>query len=191
MTLSQNRFKHRLLLTAFGLAVSLSLIQGSDDMKQGNEEMKTPQRSTLVAAATNVEPKPGQRTAQLQAEVFISERFVSVFGEERFNKLLEKLDSDSERGLRSFNLLADATIPYDDFRKRSLIRKVKGFMEGCYREKNQDTDFNKLYGEFLQISRCCSHEIFNQRARHLMCTAARNDGVFLAYRVAIPRHRFR
>ncbi|WP_445375965.1 hypothetical protein ACSLVK_10280 [Photorhabdus tasmaniensis] len=35
------------------------------------------------------------------------------------------------------------------------------------------------------------HEIFSQRTRQRICTAARKDALFFAYRVAIPRQRLR
>ena len=37
----------------------------------------------------------------------------------------------------------------------------------------------------------CRHKMAAQSAMHLICTAARNDAVFLAYRVAMPRQRLR
>ncbi len=43
---------------------------------------------------------------------------------------------------------------------------------------------------FLICPRWCRHEIEAQRAIQRICTAAMNEAVFLAYRVAIPRHRF-
>ena len=38
--------------------------------------------------------------------------------------------------------------------------------------------------------RQCRQLIFAQIAIHLICTAAKNDDVFLAYLVAMPRQRF-
>ena len=42
----------------------------------------------------------------------------------------------------------------------------------------------------LRNLRWCRHEIFAQTAKHRICRAARNEVVFFAYRVAIPRQRF-
>jgi hypothetical protein len=155
MTLSQNRFKHHFLSAVFGLTVSLSLIQGADDMKQRNEEMMTPQRNTLVAAVTDVEPTPGQKVAQLQAETLTQERFISVFGEERLKKLLETLGGSSEEGLEKFKILADATIDYEDNRKRFLIRKVETFMKTylkvAYNDSTLGEQFYQLYAEIASV----------------------------------------
>lgn len=152
MNIIQNRFKYFLLSALFSLTITSSLTYATDAaMNYGEDSTTTPQRVGAVSTVTVMEPTPGQRTAQLQAEVFIPERFIDVFGEEGFNKLLMTLDSSPERGQKSFNTLADATISYDDQRKRILIRKISKFMGGYFSTRCQDPIFNHLYGLVLNI----------------------------------------
>ena len=44
--------------------------------------------------------------------------------------------------------------------------------------------------KLVRATRQCRQLIFAQIAIHLICTAAKNDDVFLAYLVAMPRQRF-
>lgn len=151
MNTIQNRFKYFLLSGVVNFAAILPITYAADKAISDCETDSTPQRGLTIAEATSVEPTPGQRTAQLQAVVFTPERFIDVFGEDGFNKLLMTLDSSPERGQKSFNTLADATISYDDHRKRILIRKVSKFMEGYFSARCKDPIFNHLYGQVLNI----------------------------------------
>jgi hypothetical protein len=151
MNIIKNRFKHRLLSAVCCLTSILPITYGADTAMSFAENSNTPQRSTTVSTVTGVEPTPGQRTAQLHAEVFTSKRFIDVFGEDGFNRLLEKLDSDPERGHKNFNTLADASIPYDDHRKRTFIRKVETFMKGFLVSKITDPAFQALFTQVANI----------------------------------------
>jgi hypothetical protein len=151
MNIIKNQFKHRLLSAVYCLTSILPITYGADSSPNLAVDSNTPQRGSAASPLMGVETTPGQRTAQLQAEVFLPERFIEVFGEEEFNKLLMTLDSDPSRGHKNFNTLADASIPYDDQRKRVLIRKVGKFMEGYFSTKHQDPVFNALYGRVLDI----------------------------------------
>ena len=62
--------------------------------------------------------------------------------------------------------------------------------------KGMDANISIGYEKFVKdpealSPRLCSHEIEAQRKIHLIWIAARNDAVFFAYLVAIPRHRFK
>ena len=103
MNIIKNRFKHRLLSAMCCLTSILPITYGADAAMSFAENSNTPQRDTTVSTVPGVESTPGQRTAQLQAEVFLPERFIEVFGEVGFNKLLAILDSDPSRGQKSFN----------------------------------------------------------------------------------------
>jgi hypothetical protein len=116
-----------------------------------NDDAATPQRTTMESVVS-VEQTPGQRIAQQQAEVFTEARFLEVFEEEGFNALLRILDSDTIKGRQSFNTLSDVSVPYDELRKRTLIRKINQFMDVRARTRI-DTNFQNLYGKVLMIAR--------------------------------------
>lgn len=162
MNIIKNRFKHRLLSAVCCLTSILPITYGADTAMSFAENSNTPQRGTTVSTVPGMDPTPGHRTAQLQAEVFLPERFIEVFGEVGFNKLLATLDSDPSRGQKSFNTLADATIPYDDQRKRIIIRKVSKFMEGYFSTKHQDPVFSDLYGRVLDIKTITEEVPYNR-----------------------------
>lgn len=125
MNIIQNRFKYFLLSVVVNFTAILPITYAADKAISGCETDSTPQRAATVNTISGVEPTPGQRMAQLQNDMFSEERFINVFGEEGFNTLLETLASDSVNARKSFNTLSDASIAYDDPRKRTLMRKIK------------------------------------------------------------------
>jgi hypothetical protein len=125
MNIFQIRLKYCLLSVVGSSVAILPITYGANtDMNDGGDSAP-PQRSLAVNTATSVEATTGQRIAQLQAEVFTQKRFIEVFGEESFNILLEILDSDSVNGLKSFHMLSDESIAYDNPRKQNLMRRIK------------------------------------------------------------------
>jgi hypothetical protein len=125
MNIFQIRLKYCLLSVVVNFAAILPITYGADTAMNDGGDSATPQRSLAVNTATSVEATPGQSIAQLQAEVFTKKRFIEVFGEESFNVLLKILDSDSVNGLKSFHMLSDASIAYDNPRKHNLMRRIK------------------------------------------------------------------